>query len=95
MKLISTRCPFFKSNLDNWLHRGVEAGILMVHGERWHFSHEQIRAGLVAAMRDDERPQVYRQAAEALEHVYPHSPDHNALAALCWQLAGSRVQQYR
>ncbi|NDJ54330.1 MAG: tetratricopeptide repeat protein [Chloroflexi bacterium] len=67
-------------SLEEWLAACANAAIFDIQDERWLFSHDKLRDGLLATMSDAERARVHAQVAAAIETTYqsnlnPHYAD--------------------
>lgn len=56
--------------LDDWLAAGADAAVLSVEVTRWRFAHDKLREGLLAAYDADQRGDLHRQVAQAIERLY-------------------------
>jgi truncated hemoglobin YjbI len=55
---------------------------------RWRFAHDKLREGVLREIPHAERPAWHRQAAEALETMYPDDTAHHAILLEHWHQAG-------
>ncbi len=75
--------------IEDWLLMGANAAVLEVTDQRWRFAHDKLREAILTALAPDQRSAVHRQAAIALEAVYPDPRLHAAALAYHWQMAGN------
>jgi tetratricopeptide (TPR) repeat protein len=66
-------------HLEEWLTACSNAAVLDVLNERWRFAHDKLREGLLSVMSDDERRNLHKQVAAALEKVYTEALDEQAV----------------
>jgi tetratricopeptide (TPR) repeat protein len=83
-------------DLETWLNGGVSAAVLEVQEERWQFTHDKIRDGIVISLSPERAQELHRSVAQALEVTYGAGPEMAARLAHHWQQAGDpgREQQY-
>src|SRR5262249_14633278 len=67
-------------NLDEWLDVCANAAVLEVAAERLRFAHDKLREGLLSALPADDRKDLHRRVAVALETVYAEAVDEYATA---------------
>ena len=75
------------TNLENWLSVCTEAVVLDVQDGRWQFAHDKLREGLIDRLDASERPILYGRVAEAIETVYPDTPERAAVLAHLYRIA--------
>ncbi|MFO0580464.1 MAG: protein kinase [Polyangia bacterium] len=62
----------------------AEAAILELHGDRWRFTHDQLRDTLLAQLSSTDRRALHRSVADAIIKTYPEPDQHaTALAYHC------------
>jgi eukaryotic-like serine/threonine-protein kinase len=76
------------TSLDQWLSACMDAAVLEVQEHRWRFAHDKLREGVLAALDAESRTGLHRQAATAIETVYPGASGHAAALAYHWGMAG-------
>lgn len=81
------------STLEAWLTVCANAGVLELHDDRWHFSHDKLRDALVTGLNDDDRKRLHRQAAEAIESVYPDNVTWTVVLLEHWRQAGDKARE--
>jgi serine/threonine protein kinase/tetratricopeptide (TPR) repeat protein len=69
------------ATLDTWL---IDAAVLEAQGERWRFSHDKFREGVVNSVEPAARPPLHAQIASAIEALYPHDAGQAAILAYHW-----------
>lgn len=74
-------------SLETWLGACADAAILEVYDAAWRFSHDKLREWLITHLEDD-KADLYRQAAEVYEACYPDQASAAATLADYWQVAG-------
>jgi tetratricopeptide (TPR) repeat protein len=74
--------------VDAFLAVCAEAAVLEVVDNRWRFAHDKLRERLVGDLSDDERRQLNRQVAEAIEAAYPNDESRAAVLLEHWYTAG-------
>lgn len=80
-------------DIDDQLIACSNVAVMDVQEGRWRFAHEKLRAGVLDSLSENERPQLHRQVAEAIEAIYP---DDNAQAFMLmehWGVAGNRDKE--
>lgn len=77
------------ADLDNWLSVCASAAVLDVQDEHWQFTHHRLREGLLEGIPDEDRPELHRKAALALEAV---APDQVAALAYHWEQVGDSAK---
>ncbi len=78
--------------LDDWLTRCAIAAILDSPNNIWRFSHDYLRAGILAALDDARRPPLHAEIAESMGRVYGEQPMHAATIAHHYTEAGDPVR---
>jgi hypothetical protein len=80
-------------DIELWLTMCADAAVLEVQENRWRFTHDKLREHLLDELSPDDRPILYRHAAEAIENTYSDRAKHAALLAHLWQVAGSEEKE--
>ncbi|MBZ0293092.1 MAG: protein kinase [Anaerolineae bacterium] len=80
-------------NLDEWLLACETAAVIDIQDDRWRFSHDKLREGLLAEIEPGRRQDLHRQVAQTLERVYPNAPERTAAMAHHWHEAGDEVKE--
>jgi len=75
------------TDLEAWLTVCANAAILEVQENRWRFAHDKLREYLLDHLSAEERPNIYRRAAEAIE-LTTGPAHHAALLVHLWRVAG-------
>jgi serine/threonine protein kinase/tetratricopeptide (TPR) repeat protein len=83
------------ADLDTWLLACADAAVLEVQDESWAFAHDKLREGVLSALEAEEGATLHRQAAEAIEVIYPDRAEYAAALAHLWQAAGDPVKEGR
>ena len=76
-----------------WLPTLSEAGLLIVEGMQWQFSHAKLREGLLQQLDEATMTTLHRQIAEGLEMLYPDTPSQAANLMRHWSGAGERDKE--
>lgn len=66
--------------------------VLEVQDDRWRFAHDKLREGLLSGLLPDQRRNLHRQAALAIEQIYAGDPDQLSALAYHWDYAGDIVR---
>jgi len=82
-------------DLDAWLETCADVAVLEVDEKSYRFSHDKLREGLLADLGADAARALNRRIAEAIEAVYPSSPEHVAALARHWAVAGDAAKEAR
>ncbi len=77
-----------------WLTSCADAAILEIRNERWQFTHDKLREGVISALDADEMRRLHEAAARAIERVYPDAPDRAAALVRHWHIAGDTTKEY-
>lgn len=80
-------------DLGTWLTTCANVAVLEPLGQRWRFSHDKIREALLADLGEQEREELNRRIAEAIEALYPDNIDYAAVLAQHWRQAGNRDKE--
>lgn len=67
--------------IDTWIARCADAGVLEVQDQRWRFRHDKLREHILVALSVSERRALHAIVAKTLEEIYPGSPLHTTLLA--------------
>ena len=79
--------------VEAWLTACANAAVLDVQDDRWRFAHDKLREALVIDLSDAERPALHRQAAEAIEAVYPDDTAYDDVLLDHWRTAGDEARE--
>ena len=79
--------------LDNWLGTCANAAVLAVQNERWQFSHDKLRTGILDVVDGVQRPLLHQKVAQAIEAVYFENSDHVAALAYHWRHAQDEAKE--
>ncbi|MDZ4763050.1 MAG: protein kinase [Chloroflexota bacterium] len=74
--------------LDGTLTACADATVLDFVDGAWRFAHDKLRETLIDGLGDNERRELHRQIALAIESVYPDNLDQAAVLARHWGAAG-------
>jgi eukaryotic-like serine/threonine-protein kinase len=84
----------FPPSLEGWLTDCLNAGVLEVFEGRWRFTHDKLREAAIAAMPPNLLRRLHAQTAEALEGLYPDSPEHASALAHHWHMAQNTEKEF-
>lgn len=79
--------------IENWLNVCAEAAVLEVGDNRWRFTHDKLRESVVADLKENERPRLHQQVAQAIETIHPDDDQHATILADHWHMAGDREKE--
>ncbi|NDJ34995.1 MAG: DUF2950 family protein, partial [Chloroflexi bacterium] len=92
LRLVNSRLAQ-PADFEDWLLHAGNAAVLEAQGFRWRFTHDRLRKALVDAIPEDERRQLNRLLAGAVEAIYgAQSSEHAAALARHWEAAGEPVR---
>ncbi|MEM7112058.1 MAG: tetratricopeptide repeat protein [Chloroflexota bacterium] len=82
--------------LENWLTVCADAAIFVVENGRWQFAHDKLREGVLQRLTAVSRTDWHRQAAQAIETVYPDAPEQAGALVHHWHMVedGSKERHY-
>src|SRR5262249_32465000 len=75
-------------DLERWLTQCADVAVLEVHDERWRFTHDKLREGLLTSLPTSLHDELHRKVAQAIEAVPPGSSSTAAALAFHWGAAG-------
>ncbi|MBE2270157.1 MAG: tetratricopeptide repeat protein, partial [Anaerolinea sp.] len=81
------------TDVEPWIEVTINAVVGEVQGNEWRFAHDKLRQAMLEDLDDDELSALHRQAAEAVEIVYPNSEDHAEDLFYHWREAGDRERE--
>jgi tetratricopeptide (TPR) repeat protein len=73
---------------EDLLLPGANAAVLEVSEGRWRFAHDKLRSTILRDLTPDEQIRLHRQAAEAIEQVYPADEAYAETLTEHWFIAG-------
>ncbi|MBN1210766.1 MAG: AAA family ATPase [Myxococcaceae bacterium] len=79
--------------IEAWLSECASAAVLEFSEGQWRFAHDKLREGVLADLPPRAEPLLHRQAAVAIEAVYPESPDWMVALASHWGKAGDAAKE--
>jgi len=80
--------------LDLWLTVCSEAAILDVKQDRWQFTHDQVREGILEGLKPAKQKLFHRYVAEVIEITYPENNDLASALAYHWKLAENDKKEF-
>lgn len=81
--------------LDDWLMACESAQVLTIEDQRWVFSHDKLREGLLDDLSDAEWVAINTELAHAIEAVYPRDPNTFPALVRHYQAAGDVDKEAR
>ncbi|MCP4996612.1 MAG: tetratricopeptide repeat protein, partial [Gammaproteobacteria bacterium] len=75
-------------DLTAWQQRVGDAAVLTIRDNQWWFAHDKLREVLLAELDGEEKRELHRQVAEALETIYPEDSNYNEALLGHWHQAG-------
>ncbi|WP_224242620.1 ATP-binding protein [Hyalangium gracile] len=90
-KVLSRCAPTMR--MDAFLSECASAAVLDFSEGQWRFAHDKLREGVIADLPARAEPLLHRQAAMAIEAVYPESPDWMVALAFHWGKAGDTAKE--
>lgn len=81
------------TDLSHWLTACVNAAVIEPHDQQWRFTHEKLREGVNITASESQLQQIHRQAALALEVIYPNHQGYAAALTNHWQHAGDHEKE--
>jgi len=78
----------FTPDLDHWLEQCNLSAILDVEEDRWRFTHDKLREGILSTIVADDLADLHRKLAETLEQVHPNDLLHVPAIARHYERAG-------
>jgi serine/threonine protein kinase/tetratricopeptide (TPR) repeat protein len=91
VRVLAALDPTF--DLTVWLRQCADAAVIELRDERWQFTHDKLRDGLLDTLSADERSARHRRLAEALDTVYADAPQYALVRATHWQAAGDEPRE--
>lgn len=79
--------------MDEWLVACLNAVVLEIREQRWQFTHDKLREGVLSSINAEQRPALHRQVALALEKVYPELVDYAGALRDHWAAAGDTERE--
>jgi len=84
-----------KTDQDHWLTVCALAAVLARQDGVWQFSHDRLRDAILASVPEDQRKEVHRRIALALEKVRREEGESAAGLAYHWGRAGDETKEQR
>jgi tetratricopeptide (TPR) repeat protein len=76
-------------DLDSWLTICSNASVIDLMNEQWRFAHDKFREGIVNGLSEDDRQQLHREVALAVQKVYADElDDYASIIADHYEAAG-------
>lgn len=81
---------------ENWLSDCANAAVLEVDDGQWRFAHDKLRVGVLDDLPPEDRRQLHRRVAEAIETHYGENPAQISALAHHWKNAedGAKEEYY-
>ncbi len=80
-------------NLDRWLSTASDAAILEVQDDRWRFSHDKLREGVLNTLSLEKRQELHAQVARAIEAANTDRTPYAALLAYHYGSSGDALRE--
>lgn len=80
-------------NLEDWLTICSNAAVLILRDDRWQFSHDKLRLGLLDGLSEGALQEMHQRIALALETAYGEAPYQAARLAYHWSRAGNNTKE--
>jgi serine/threonine protein kinase/tetratricopeptide (TPR) repeat protein len=91
--LDQVHADLYPGALERWLESGLNSAMLEVRDGAWRFAHDKLREGILARLNADERADLHRRVAHAIESLYLGNPtqfsNYAELLAEHWDRAGN------
>jgi serine/threonine protein kinase/tetratricopeptide (TPR) repeat protein len=82
--------------LERMLAVGADLSIIEIKEERYRFTHDRFREGLLKVLADDARADAHRRVAQSIERVYADQlAIYSAALAFHWAAAGDGAKEAR
>ncbi|MGB0387360.1 MAG: tetratricopeptide repeat protein, partial [Ardenticatenaceae bacterium] len=76
-----------------WLPACANAAVLELQHNRWQFTHDKLREGLLASLSAETLIAHHRQIAQTIEEIYPDDPNQAAQLMYHWAQVGDSVKE--
>jgi eukaryotic-like serine/threonine-protein kinase len=87
------RAAYPDLNIDDWLTVCSNAAVLNLRDDRWQFSHDKLRLGLLDHLPEKALQELHQQIALAMEAAYVDAPYRAARLAYHWARAGNSTKE--
>jgi predicted ATPase len=84
-----------EANYDDWLIKCVDIALFRIEHDKWYFTHDKLREGVLHLMPLAERRELHRAVAEGIEALYPDQPDYELALSIHWRQAGELARAVR
>lgn len=91
LKLLAHCCT--NEQVEAWVLQAHSAAVLEIQDNKWFFAHDKLREMMIRSLPEDHKPQLYQQAAETIEHVYPDDDGYAEMLMNHWQAAGNTERE--
>ncbi len=81
------------ADVQSWLTECANAVVLEVANEHWQFAHDKLREGVLTELSTEQRQNLHRQVAQAIELVYPDVPGEAAALTYHWHMTGNPAKE--
>ncbi|HVU15092.1 MAG TPA: tetratricopeptide repeat protein, partial [Phototrophicaceae bacterium] len=88
-RIIQDQADVLTMPLDTWLTVCADVHVLSVYENRWQFSHDKIREGIVRDIPADAAPGYHAVVAAAIESCYPNDAARVEVLMNHWRQAGN------
>lgn len=83
-----------EADVINWLTIASNVGVVEINEGQWQFAHAQLRQVALTQIPDDERADLNRRVAEAIEAIYSDQPERAVTLIQFWREAGDHAKEY-
>lgn len=92
--LLTSQFP--QQQVEHWLTHATEVAVLAIQDNQYLFAHDKFREAILITIPADTKQSLHRQAAHAIETVYPEDEDYYLSLLHHWRGAGdlSREAHY-
>ncbi len=81
------------TDITQWLVTCAESAVIEIQNERWSFAHDKLREALVTDLSLDQRRDLHRTAALAIEAAYPNAEEQAERLVYYWNIAGDTTKE--
>ena len=81
------------ADVISWLNQCIDAAVLEVNENKWRFTHDKLREGVIDRLTPQSLVSHHQQVAFALEAIYAEDPNQAANLVYHWQQAGNDMKE--
>jgi serine/threonine protein kinase/tetratricopeptide (TPR) repeat protein len=82
-------------DFEEWLMTCINSAVFEVQDGQYRFAHDKLREAALNSIPTETRPKLHRRIAQAIEHVYPDSPEQATVLVQHWHAAGDQINEFR